>query len=111
MIPRAKIVFTILATLCCTTMLAIPAKRGQWKTITLSDGRQVRVELRGDERAHWWEDSLHQRYILRGVRNEEGGVKIGSPKDLAESGELSRFIERKDIVFDKETLSIKVKRL
>jgi iron complex transport system ATP-binding protein len=47
----------------------------------------------------------------RGVRNEEGGVKIGSPKDLAESGELSRFIERKDIVFDKETLSIKVKRL
>ena len=46
-----------------------------------------------------------------GVRNEEGGVKIGSPKDLAESGELSRFIERKDIVFDKETLSIKVKRL
>ena len=46
-----------------------------------------------------------------GVRNEECGVKIGSPKDLAESGELSRFIERKDIVFDKETLSIKVKRL
>ena len=45
-----------------------------------------------------------------GVRNEEGGVKIGSPKDLAESGELSRFIERKDIVFDKETLSIKVKK-
>jgi M6 family metalloprotease-like protein len=58
-------------------MLAIPAKRGQWKTITLSDGRQVRVELRGDERAHWWEDSLHQRYILRGVRNEEGGVTRG----------------------------------
>ena len=77
MIPRAKIVFTILATLCCATMLAIPAKRGQWKTITLSDGRQVRVELRGDERAHWWEDSLHQRYILRGVRSEEGGVTRG----------------------------------
>ena len=47
----------------------------------------------------------------RGVRSEEGGVKIGSPKELAESGDLSRFIERKDIVFDKETLSIKVKRL
>ena len=45
-----------------------------------------------------------------GVRNEECGVKIGSPKDLAENGELSRFIERKDIVFDKETLSIKVKK-
>lgn len=75
--PRAKVVYTFLATLCCATMLAIPAKRGQWKTITLSDGRQVRVELRGDERAHWWEDSLHQRYILRGVRSEEGGVTRG----------------------------------
>ena len=75
MIPRAKIVFTILATLCCATMLAIPAKRGQWKTITLSDGRQVRVELRGDERAHWWEDSLHQRYVLCGMRNVECGMR------------------------------------
>ena len=75
MIPRAKIVFTILATLCCATMLAIPAKRGQWKTITLSDGRQVKVELRGDERAHWWEDSLHQRYVLCGMRNVECGMR------------------------------------
>ena len=75
MIPRAKIVFTILATLCCATMLAIPAKRGQWKTITLSDGRQVRVELRGDERAHWWEDSLHQRYVLCGMWNVECGMR------------------------------------
>ena len=75
MIPRAKIVFTLLATLCCATMLAIPAKRGQWKTITLSDGRQVKVELRGDERAHWWEDSLHQRYVLCGMRNVECGMR------------------------------------
>ena len=75
MIPRSKVVFTILATLCCATMLAIPAKRGQWKTITLSDGRQVKVELRGDERAHWWEDSLHQRYVLCGMRNVECGMR------------------------------------
>ena len=73
--PRAKVVYTFLATLCCATMLAIPAKRGQWKTITLSDGRQVRVELRGDERAHWWEDSLHQRYVLCGMWNVECGMR------------------------------------
>ena len=48
MIPRAKIVFTILATLCCATMLAIP---------------------------HWWEDSLHQRYVLCGMRNVECGMR------------------------------------
>ncbi|MBR6945852.1 MAG: M6 family metalloprotease domain-containing protein [Prevotella sp.] len=73
MIPRAKVVYTFLATLCCATMLAIPAKRGQWKTITLSDGRQVKVELRGDERAHWWEDSIGNRYLSRGRTKEEGG--------------------------------------
>ena len=73
--PRAKVVYTFLATLCCATMLAIPAKRGQWKTITLSDGRQVKVELRGDERAHWWEDSLRQRYVLRGVWSVECGMR------------------------------------
>ena len=71
--PRAKVVYTFLATLCCATMLAIPAKRGQWKTITLSDGRQVKVELRGDERAHWWEDSIGNRYLSRGRTKEEGG--------------------------------------
>lgn len=39
-----------LAMLCITAvMLAVPAKRGQWRTITLTDGSQVRVELMGDE--------------------------------------------------------------
>ena len=75
MIPRAKIVYIFLSTLCCATLLAIPAKRGQWKTITLSDGHQVKVELRGDERTHWWEDSVGNRYLSRGVRSEECGVR------------------------------------
>ena len=57
----------------------------------------------------WLMTSLEER----GKRKEERDlipVAIGSPRELAESGELSRFIERKDIVFDKETLSIKVKK-
>lgn len=33
--------------------MAVPAKRGLWSTITLSDGTQVRVELRGDEHLHY----------------------------------------------------------
>ena len=36
-----------------TAAMAIPAKRGLWTTITLSDGTQVRVELRGDEHLHY----------------------------------------------------------
>ena len=33
--------------------MAVPAKRGLWSTITLSDGTQVRVELKGDEHLHY----------------------------------------------------------
>ena len=44
------------------------------------------------------------------TKREVSPVTIGTPKELAASGDLGRFIERKDIVFDKETLSIKVKR-
>lgn len=67
---RTKTLHLILATLCCASMFAIPARRGQWQTITLSDGRQVKVELRGDEHAHWWQDSLGNRYQIIGERNE-----------------------------------------
>ncbi len=38
----------------------------------------------------------------------EGPVTIGSPQELAASGDLGRFIERQNIVFDKETLTIRV---
>jgi len=49
-----------------------------------------------------------------GDRSQETGVKgpvtIGSPEALAASGDLGRFIERQNIIFDKETLTIKVKK-
>ena len=49
-----------------------------------------------------------------GVRSQESGggspVTIGSPQELAASGDLGRFIERQNIVFDKETLTIRVKK-
>ena len=44
---------------------------------------------------------------------EEGDMSpmtIGSPEALAASGDLGRFIERENIVFDKETLTIRVKK-
>ena len=43
-----------------------------------------------------------------GTVSSNGPMAIGTPKELAASGNLSRFIERKGIVFDKETLTIKV---
>ena len=58
---------------------------------------------------------------VRGVRSQESGdrsqesgdgkpMAIGSPKELAANGDLGRFIERQNIVFDKETLTIRVKK-
>lgn len=71
---RTKTLHIIIAALCCTSMLAIPARRGQWQTITLANGQQVKVELRGDEHRHWWQDSLGNRYCFRG-RTKEDGVR------------------------------------
>lgn len=53
---------------------AVPAQRGLWRVIHLSDGSTVRVELRGDEYKHWWEDSLGNRYSFRGRSKEEPTV-------------------------------------
>lgn len=39
-----------------------------------------------------------------------GHIITGTPRELADSGDLSAFIERRGIEFDKETMNIKVKR-
>ena len=39
-----------------------------------------------------------------------GHVITGTPRELADSGDLSAFIERRGIEFDEETMNIKVKR-
>ena len=44
----------MLALMLATMMMAVPAKRGVWKTLTLADGREVRAQLVGDEHAHAW---------------------------------------------------------
>lgn len=40
---------------------------------------------------------------------EREGLSIGSPRMLADGGQLSRFVEREGIEFDTERLSVKVK--
>ena len=48
------------------TMMAIPAKRGQWKTLILQDGTEVRATLVGDEHGHFWKAENGQTYAERG---------------------------------------------
>lgn len=39
------------------TAHAVPAKKGVWRMVTLADGTQKRVELRGDEFCSYWVDA------------------------------------------------------
>ena len=58
-----RIVTTAAMALICLAASAIPAQRGQWKTITLADGSQVRVELVGDEFLHFWRAEDGRKFI------------------------------------------------
>lgn len=44
---------------------AVPAKRGIWNTIKLSDGRTIRAELRGDEFCHYWQSDDGQCFVQK----------------------------------------------
>lgn len=62
----------------CLSINAIPAKRGMWRTITLSDGTQKVVELRGDEHFHFLADRQGNAY----VKNEWGTFDKTTIKEL-----------------------------
>lgn len=62
---RLILVLSLLATV--PTLMAIPARRGRWSTITLSDGREVRVEHVGDEHAHWLRAADGTCYVQSGA--------------------------------------------
>ena len=61
-----KFYLTLLLTVVTVTMMAVPAKRGLWKTLTLQDGTQVRATLVGDEHGHFWKAENGQAYTLQG---------------------------------------------
>ena len=45
------------------TMMAVPAKRGLWKTLTLQDGTEVKAMLVGDEHGHFWRAENGKAYL------------------------------------------------
>lgn len=54
------------------TVMAVPAKKGIWKTLKLQDGTEVRAQLVGDEFGHHWRTQSGQRFIsVNGVLEEE----------------------------------------
>ena len=56
-------------------MMAVPAKRGQWKTIQLADGTEVRATLVGDEHGHFWKGEDGKAYQLVGDVYQEADAQ------------------------------------
>ncbi len=54
---------TLIISLLVLTAGAIPAKYGTWKKIRLTDGTEVRAQLKGDEFCHYWQTANGQRFI------------------------------------------------
>lgn len=69
-----KLFLTILMLLVFMATMAVPAKRGQWKTLTLADGSQVRAELVGDEFMHYWQAEDGFCYIRKAEHFERADL-------------------------------------
>jgi immune inhibitor A len=50
-----RILFLLSFVATASLALAIPAKRGLWKTVTTADGTTIKVQLAGDENLHYWQ--------------------------------------------------------
>ena len=49
-----KLILLFIASIFTAMSMAVPARRGVVRTITLADGTSARVELRGDENFHFY---------------------------------------------------------
>ena len=66
-IKTMKKLFLTLSLLTMTLgLMAVPAKKGAWKTIKLSDGKTVKALLKGDEWGHYLQTSDGHRYMKNG---------------------------------------------
>jgi len=54
---------TFTLSLVAAVAMAMPAKRGQWKTLRLGDGTEVRAELVGDEFGHYYRTADGQCFV------------------------------------------------
>ena len=58
-----KLFSTLLLMLVTTVVMAVPAKKGLWRTITLENGQEVKALLKGDEFGHFWRTADGKCYV------------------------------------------------
>lgn len=62
-------------------VMAVPAKRGMWRTLKLADGTEVRATLVGDEHGHFWKAENGLAYMKRG----DGYVAVDAEQIIKKS--------------------------
>ena len=74
-----KKVLTSVAFITCLALSAFAdrAMPGLWQTKKLADGREVRVELKGDEHVHFWQTAEGVRYLER-----DGVLRMASVHEI-----------------------------
>ena len=60
---KKRILSLAFGTLMAATASAVPAKPGLWRTITIADGTELRVQLCGDERGAFWMSADGRRFV------------------------------------------------
>ena len=96
-----KIFFQLGLFIAATVAMAVPAKRGLWRDITLADGSVVRAELRGDEFAHYWVTEDCQRYSVGedgtaiAITDEQLTQQSAARRQRANSHRLARRAKKK----------------
>ena len=78
-LKTTKVVLAATMLMIATMASAVPAKRGLWRQIKLSDGTKVYAELRGDENCHFLADRQGNAYVM----NENGTYDIAEPAEVS----------------------------
>ena len=63
---KKQLLSTITLFVMCLAVMAVPAKKGVYKTLKLSNGQEVRGMLVGDEHGHYWKGDDGKAYTLKG---------------------------------------------
>ena len=66
-ITMKKVLLSLTLMAMTMTMMAIPAKKGVTKMLTLADGTTVQAQLVGDEHGHYWKAEDGKAYIQTGA--------------------------------------------
>lgn len=96
-----RIFFSCLLSFLPMILLAVPVKHGVWQTITLADGTNVRVELRGDEFAHWWQAEDGTQYIS----NADGSFSIVRTDATSGAKRMRTVAQRRQQLVQKRKVS------